>query len=104
MTKETILKRLLIEDKITLEELLILADNKYKEPTVYGPLKKTRTAKEILDEWQMKDKRTNPYQWDPLHNKEPLQWYQQQLTCDTNLVNHDASPYLGPNAKIKYTN
>lgn len=27
MTKETILKRLLVEDKITLGELLILADN-----------------------------------------------------------------------------
>lgn len=74
MTKETILKRLLIEGHITVQELIVLGQNDLYDtrephsfpPIVYGPSK------------------LNP----------PFEIY----------CNHDANPYLGPNAKIKYTN
>lgn len=53
MTKETILKRLLLENHITVEELIILAGNIEKEPVVYGP----KTPSDFI--W--KEKKTNPF-------------------------------------------
>jgi len=91
MTKETILKRLFIEDKITMQELLILNDFSYqKEPTVYGPPKKeynhiTYDGKEII-----KVEKEHPFTWD--------------VPYSINLVNNNEIPYVGYNARIKYTN
>ena len=48
MTKETILKRLLLENHITIEELIILAEGKQKEPVVYGP---NKSKNDLLNKW-----------------------------------------------------
>ena len=57
MTKETILKRLLIEDKITIEELIILAKKEYKDPIIFGPKEKQNFDKEWIDKWIAEQKK-----------------------------------------------